>query len=81
MYIEGSKVKKAEGIPIQEYDVPESVEDFQERKAKEEKKENKKLEKELKKEEKEKEKDDIRPPPLRRTTSVKVKGQHWFTRS
>jgi hypothetical protein len=36
--IEGRKVKKAEGIPIMEYDVVESVEDFQERKAKDDKK-------------------------------------------
>jgi hypothetical protein len=35
---EGSRVKKIEGIPVQEYDVLESVEDFQARKAKEDKK-------------------------------------------
>lgn len=39
--IEGHKVKKVEGIPIMEYDVVETVQDFQERKAKEDKKEDK----------------------------------------
>ncbi|KEF52711.1 uncharacterized protein A1O9_11128 [Exophiala aquamarina CBS 119918] len=47
--IESSKVKKIEGIPIMEYDVVESVEDFQERKAKDEKKQLKHSRREAKK--------------------------------
>ena len=68
VFIEGSKVKKAEGIPIQEYDVLESIEDFQERKGKEEAKEAKKHEKE----EKHHQREVIR--------SEKMKGHQWFTR-
>jgi hypothetical protein len=103
VYIEGKKVKKAEGIPIQEYDVPESEEEYRERKAKEDAKEEKKEmkveKKELRKAEKQRshegqgnraapevqvdgaaEKEMERPPMLKRTTSVKVKGGDWFTR-
>lgn len=65
VFIEGSKVKKAEGIPVQEYDVVESIEDYQERKAKEDAKDAKKLEKQQKKEERK---------------SRKLKGEDWFTR-
>jgi Protein of unknown function (DUF2985) len=75
VFIEGSKVKKAEGIPIQEYDVLESIEDYHERKAKEEAKEEKKHHKEEKhhqKEEKHHERQVIR--------SEKMKGHQWFTR-
>ncbi|KIW13138.1 hypothetical protein PV08_08325 [Exophiala spinifera] len=43
VFVEGNKVKRAEGIPVQEYDVLESMEDYQERKAKEDQKEAKKL--------------------------------------
>lgn len=68
VFVEGSKVKKAEGIPIQEYDVLESIEDFQERKAKDDAKEAKKHQKE----EKHHQRQVIR--------SEKMKGQHWFTR-
>jgi hypothetical protein len=38
VFIEGKKVKKAEGIPIQEYDVLESVEEYHARKQKEDEK-------------------------------------------
>jgi len=39
---EGKKVKAVEGVPVKEYDVLESVEEFRQRKAKEEKKQQKK---------------------------------------
>ena len=68
VFIEGSKVKKVEGIPIQEYDVLESMEDFQGRKAKEEAKEAKKYGKQ----EKHHQREIIR--------SEKMKGHQWFTR-
>ncbi|RMD40835.1 hypothetical protein DV735_g4315, partial [Chaetothyriales sp. CBS 134920] len=42
VFIEGSRVKKVEGIPIQEYDVVETVEDYHERKAREDAKLEKK---------------------------------------
>ena len=35
VFVEGSRVKKAEGVPVREYDVLESMEDYQARKAKE----------------------------------------------
>jgi hypothetical protein len=35
VFRQGAKVKKIEGIPVQEYDVLESIEDYQQRKAKE----------------------------------------------
>lgn len=65
VFIEGKKVKAAEGIPIQEYDVLESVDDFKERKMKEE-------EKTLKKE---------KSHQRRVERTEKVKGTMWFTRS
>ena len=40
---EGVRVKKIEGIPVQEYDVLESIEEFQERKAKEDAQDAKKM--------------------------------------
>lgn len=46
--IEGSKVKKIEGIPIMEHDVVETVQDFQERKAKDDHKDEKRLHKQEK---------------------------------
>jgi hypothetical protein len=76
VFIEGKKVKKAEGIPIQEYDVLESIEDYHERKAKEDAKLEKKESKHLKNEEKH-----HRPHLARQVThSEKVKGHEWFTR-
>ncbi|ETN36213.1 uncharacterized protein HMPREF1541_08490 [Cyphellophora europaea CBS 101466] len=65
VFIEGKKVKKAEGIPIQEYDVLESVEEFQDRKQKEEEKLAKKESKHER----------------RSKRTEKVKGHMWFTRS
>lgn len=65
VFIEGKKVKKCEGIPIHEYDVLESVEEFQERKQKE-------VEKMVKKESR-------HERHAQRTE--KVKGHMWFTRS
>ncbi|EXJ77377.1 hypothetical protein A1O3_09603 [Capronia epimyces CBS 606.96] len=68
VFVEGSRVKSIEGIPVQEYDVVESVEDYQERKANEDKKEAKK---------------EARLGQLRThrvIRSEKLKGQQWFTR-
>ena len=75
VFIEGSKVKKVEGIPIQEYDVLESVEDYHERKAREEAKLEKKESKHAKHEAK-------HPHHHEREVvrSEKVKGHQWFTR-
>ena len=87
VFIEGSKVKKVEGIPIQEYDVLESIDDYHERKQKDdaklEKKESKHREHELKHansghhghhghEDKHGERKVV--------GSEKVKGHQWFTR-
>ena len=72
VFIEGSKVKRAEGIPIQEYDVLESVDDYHERKAKEEAKLEKKESKHSKHEAKHHQREVLR--------SEKVKGHEWFTR-
>jgi hypothetical protein len=69
VFIEGKKVKRAEGIPIQEYDVVESVEEYHTRKQKED-------EKQLKKD-KSHEKHEARH--AKRETK-KVKGDQWFTR-
>ncbi|KAK5213005.1 hypothetical protein LTR47_007044 [Exophiala xenobiotica] len=76
VFIEGSKVKRAEGIPVQEYDVLESVEDYHERKAKEEKKEAKKMARH---------EDHHHFRHSNGGThevvrSEKLKGQQWFTR-
>ncbi|RMZ78727.1 hypothetical protein DV737_g3783, partial [Chaetothyriales sp. CBS 132003] len=68
VFIEGSRVKKVEGIPIQEYDVLESVDDYHERKAKEDAKMEKKESKHHRREER------------RILRSEKVKGHQWFTR-
>ncbi|OAL34263.1 hypothetical protein AYO20_06519 [Fonsecaea nubica] len=74
VFIEGSKVKKIEGIPVQEYDVLESIEDFQERKAKEDAKEAKKLARH----------DHHRHfrhgESHKVVRSEKLKGHQWFTR-
>lgn len=64
VFIEGKKVKKAEGIPIHEYDVLESVEEFQDRKHKEDEK--------VVKKEKSHERHVAR--------TEKIKGHMWFTR-
>ncbi|RMZ80221.1 hypothetical protein DV736_g6668, partial [Chaetothyriales sp. CBS 134916] len=68
VFIEGSRVKKVEGIPIQEYDVLESIEDYHERKAKEDAKLEKKESKQQRRQER------------RILRSEKVKGHQWFTR-
>lgn len=65
VFIEGKKVKRAEGIPIHEYDVLESTEEFQDRKQKED-------EKIVKKE---------KSHERRAKRTEKVKGHMWFTRS
>jgi Protein of unknown function (DUF2985) len=72
VFIEGSKVKKVEGIPIQEYDVLESIEDFHDRKAKEEAK--------LAKKESKHEKHEAKHHQREVISSEKVKGHQWFTR-
>lgn len=64
VFIEGKKVKRAEGIPIHEYDVLESIEEFQERKTKEDGKLAKKESRHVRKVER----------------TEKVKGHMWFTR-
>lgn len=74
VFVEGSKVKKIEGIPVQEYDVLESVEDFQERKAKEEEKEAKKLARH------ENHHHHRYGGSHKVVSSEKLKGHQWFTR-
>ncbi len=72
IFREGSRVKKIEGIPIQEYDVLESIEDFQDRKAKEDKEEAKKASKH---------EHHIRHGGTHKVVhSEKSKGHEWFTR-
>ncbi|KIW67592.1 hypothetical protein PV04_06830 [Phialophora macrospora] len=67
---EGMRVKKIEGIPVQEYDVLESVEDFQERMAKE-----------AKKLEKHEHHRHFRHGGTHKVVhSEKLKGHEWFTR-
>ncbi|RMZ80230.1 hypothetical protein DV738_g2779, partial [Chaetothyriales sp. CBS 135597] len=65
VFVEGSRVKKVEGIPIQEYDVVETVEDYHERKAREDARLEKKKENRQQR---------------RILRSEKVKGHQWFTR-
>ena len=62
--IEGKKVKRAEGIPVQEFEVLESIEEYQARK----KKEDHKMEKKESRHER------------RVVKQEKVKGHMWFTR-
>jgi hypothetical protein len=70
IFREGLRVKKIEGIPIQEYDVLESIEDYQERKAKEDQK--------LAKHESH---HHFRNDGTHRVVhSEKMKGHAWFTR-
>ncbi|EXJ58989.1 hypothetical protein A1O7_06420 [Cladophialophora yegresii CBS 114405] len=71
---EGVRVKKIEGIPVQEYDVLESVEDYQERKAKEDAKEAKKLDKH------EHHRHFRHGGAQKVVHSEKLKGHEWFTR-
>ncbi|KIV88393.1 hypothetical protein PV10_08079 [Exophiala mesophila] len=71
VFIQGNKIKKVEGIPVHEYDVLESIEDFEERKAKEEKKDAKKEAKRQHRSEKEERKV---------IKSHKLKGDRWFER-
>ncbi|KIW99667.1 uncharacterized protein Z518_11080 [Rhinocladiella mackenziei CBS 650.93] len=74
VFVEGSKVKKIEGIPIQEYDVLESVEDYQERKAKEDKKG-------AKKQARHEHHHHFRHGGSHKVVrSEKLKGHQWFTR-
>lgn len=90
VFIEGKKVKKAEGIPVHEYDVLESIEEYQARKAKDDEKLAKKESKHAEKEEKKAAKNggavgglDGAPEigiERRRTGTAKVKGDQWFTR-
>lgn len=68
VFIEGSKVKKVEGIPVKEYDVVESTEDYQQRKAREDAKEAKRHARQTIPDE----------PQIARTE--KIKGASWFTR-
>ena len=78
VFIEGSKVKRAEGIPIQEYDVLESVDDFHERKTKEDQKDAKKHHKE---EKHQRHHDKHHNPHVRQVVrQEKMKGHQWFTR-
>lgn len=65
VFIEGKKVKKAEGIPIQEFDVLESIDEFHDRKQKEDEKLAKKESRHSR----------------RAQRTEKVKGHMWFTRS
>lgn len=65
VFVEGKKVKRAEGIPIHEYDVLESVAEFEDRKHKED-------EKMAKKESRH---------DRRTERTEKLKGHMWFTRS
>lgn len=74
VFVEGSKVKKIEGIPVQEYDVLESVLDYQDRKAKEDRKEAKKQAKH------EKHHHFRNGGSDRVVRSEKLKGHQWFTR-
>lgn len=71
VFIQGNKVKRAEGIPVHEYDILESIEDFEERKAKEDKKGAKKEAKRQHRSEKEERKI---------LKSHKLKGDRWFER-
>ncbi|KAG9788804.1 hypothetical protein KCU88_g1664, partial [Aureobasidium melanogenum] len=73
VFVEGSRIKRIEGIPVQEYDVLESVEDYQERKAKEEKKEAKKSAR----------RDQLEGlrGHYRVVRSEKLKGQQWYSRN
>lgn len=74
VFIQGTRVKRIEGIPVQEYDVLESIEDFQERKAKEDKKEAKKIERHDRHHH-------FRHDDTHRVVrSEKLKGHQWFTR-
>jgi hypothetical protein len=77
VFIEGSAVKKVEGVPVYEYDVFETMEEKHEREAKEAAKRAKHHKTHGTVEEAgvvEKEKHP------RKTGTVKHKGQHWFTR-
>ncbi|KAJ9632822.1 hypothetical protein H2204_007552 [Knufia peltigerae] len=83
VFIEGNKVKRAEGIPVQEYDVLESIEDYQERKAKEDKKGAKKEVKEAKKLARHENHHHFRHGQHgthKVVRSEKLKGHQWFTR-
>ena len=75
VFVEGSKVKKAEGIPIQEYDVLESIEDYHTRKAKQDAKLEKEHGKEVKHHDKE-----VKHHERQVIRSEKMKGHQWFTR-
>jgi len=74
VFVQGSRVKKIEGIPVQEFDVLESVEDYQERKAKEDKKEAKKLGRH------EHHRHHRYGGTHKVVSSEKLKGHQWFTR-
>ncbi|KAJ9609431.1 hypothetical protein H2200_005758 [Cladophialophora chaetospira] len=71
---EGLRVKKIEGIPVQEYDVLESIDDYHERKAKEDAKEAKKLAKH------EHHRHFRHDDTHMVVHTEKLKGHQWFTR-
>jgi hypothetical protein len=74
VFFDGTKVKRIEGIPVQEYDVLESMEDYQDRKAKEDKKEAKKLARH-------EHHHHFRHADTHTVvSSEKLKGHQWFTR-
>ena len=76
VFIEGSKVKKVEGIPVHEYDVFETIEEAQERHAQKEAKHHHHLGHH-------KSHDHANGAPeltLERKETRKVKGQHWWVR-
>ncbi|KIV78664.1 hypothetical protein, variant [Exophiala sideris] len=74
VFVQGNKVKRIEGIPVQEYDVLESIDDYHERKAKEDAKEAKKTAKH------EKHHHFRHNDTHRVVRSEKLKGHQWFTR-
>lgn len=76
-FIEGSKVKKVEGIPVEEYDVLESIEDYHARKEKEDEKVHKHEVKQHKKEEKH---DKHHHHDRKVVGTEKVQGHAWFQR-
>lgn len=77
VFIEGSAVKKVEGVPVYEYDVFETMEEKHAREAKEAAKKSKHHKKHGVVEEV----GDMEEKPEPRVVgTVKHKGQHWFTR-
>jgi len=75
VFIESSKVKKVEGIPVREYDVFETVEEARAREAAKNAHNHKHNH-----EKHDHEKQDDQEITLERTATRKIKGEHWFTR-